>query len=196
MSESSELILNGSSIVPPEELDIEEHPAEFAEYAKLESTAVDLLDNMGKADFKYIYLDLVHDVQKASMDYQRRFIKNFLEKMEEVYDYTFPTTHDFDEVVDLADFYEFISFLEFDHVNYFSAVWKQIGADIYKIDIDQFCRNNAQKIINECEKQLDSFDFNEKINLFLRTYYKEGFIQWFVENTKVIKTEIKIAQLS
>lgn len=196
MSENSQQILCGASVVPPEELDIEEHPAEVAADASLDSNAVDLLDNIGKDEFKYIYLDLIHSVKIASFEYQRRFIKQYLDRMEEIYDYRFPTEYDIDQVIDLADFYEFIQFVEFDHVEYIGAVWKQIGADIYKIDIEQFCKNNAQKIINESEKQLDSFDFNEKINLFLRTYYKEGFIQWFVENSKVIKPEIKITQLT
>jgi len=56
--------------------------------------------------------------------------------------------------------------------------------------------DNSKRIISECEKQIESFDFNKKISMFLRTYYKEGFIKWFIENTKPAKTEIKIAQLS
>jgi len=196
MSENSQKILCGSSFVPSEELDDEEIPEEVAREALISSSAVDLIDNIGKPDFKYIYFDLVQDIKSSSFKFQRRFIENFIEKMDEVYEYRFPINFDIADDAELEDFYEFIQFLEFDNAEYFCHVWKHLGADIYKIDIDLFCKNNDQKIINECEKQVASFDFNKKINLFLRTYYKEGFIKWFIENTKVAKVAIKIAQIS
>lgn len=195
MSENSQQILCGSSFIPMDELDQDLEMIEVAQDAVIESSAVDLLDNMGKPDFKFIYWDLIRDIKVASFNFQRRFIENFLEKMEEVYDFIFPYKVDLDTELDLAEMYEFVQFLEFENSSFIVSVWKQIGSDIFKIDIESFCKNNSQKIINESEKQLDSFDFNKKINLFLRTYYKEGFIKWFVENTKPIKEEIKLTQL-
>jgi len=198
MSDNSQEILCGSSFIPTERLDEDEDNLynKTTDEAIIESSSVDLLDNMGKPEFKYIYLDLIQDIKLASFNFQRKFILNALARVEEVYEYRFPINLDVDSILSLNECYEFIQFLEFDNVEFLGRVWKQLNIDIYKIDIDLFCQNNSKRIISECEKQIESFDFNKKISMFLRTYYKEGFIKWFIENTKPAKTEIKIAQLS
>ena len=46
------------------------------------------------------------------------------------------------------------------------------------------------RIIKETEEQLETHPQTELITKFLRTYYKEKYIEWFVENTEKSKIMI------
>ena len=61
-----------------------------------------------------------------------------------------------------------------------------------KIDIWKYCKANGMKIIKEVEEQLETHPQTELITTFLRTYYKEKFIEWFAANTEQSKVDISL----
>ena len=195
MSEKSQLALCGESSFPPEELDDEETFFDITTKAILHSSELDIINNIGINDFKYIYKDAISDIKQASFKRQRRFMEKVLERIREFYDFEFPTKIDITNLNDISELYLFLEFIEFDNTAFISRVWKYLRKDIRGLDINKFCFTNAIKIIKEVEDQIQSYDFNEKITLFLRTYYKDKFIEWFVRQTENAKIEIIIEQL-
>ena len=87
---------------------------------------------------------------------------------------------------------EFIEFLEYDNIMFLSFVWEMLKVDIMKVDIETICNSKQNIIINEVEEQLETHDQAELISLFLRTYYKENFIKWFIRQSERSKAFIKL----
>lgn len=195
MTEKSQLALCGESSFPPEELDDEETLFDVASKAILHSSEIDIIDSMQTDDFKYTYKELINDIKQFPFRNQRRFLEGVLRKISELYDFEFPTKIDITNLNDVNELYHFLEFIEFDNINFISRVWKYLGEDLQGLDIKKFCTSNSIKIIKEVEDQLQSYDFNEKITLFLRTYYKDKFIEWFVRQTENSKIEIMIEQI-
>ncbi|MGD2072145.1 MAG: hypothetical protein PVG65_01480 [Candidatus Thorarchaeota archaeon] len=195
MTETSQLILCGKSVKPPEELDIEEHPSELVKTAILQSSQMDIIDNIGKSEFSNVYRELKNDIITYSFKKQRRFILRAIEKIEEVYDFTFPINLDINTKNDIKEFYDFLEFLEYNNIKYISNVWKFLDIDIMKVDIKKYCEENFNSVIKESERQIESHDLNELISTFLRTYMKERFIEWFVKVSIQSKIEIKLEQI-
>ena len=106
------------------------------------------------------------------------------------YDYRFPETPDFDTELALVNCLEFIRFLEYDNILFISFVWQHLNVKLLNLDIESYCKRNSLKIIKETEEQLESHEQNELISIFLRTYYKEKFIEWFIRETERSKTPI------
>lgn len=195
MSEKSQLALCGESSFPPEELDDEETHFDLVSKSILHSSQEDIIGSMKTNDFKYIYKELGFDIKQASFKKQRRFFEAVLRKISEIYDFEFPAKIDITNLNDISELYLFLEFIEFDNIDFISRVWKYLRKDIRGLDINKFCFANAIKIIKEVEDQIQSYDFNEKITLFLRTYYKDKFIGWFVRQTENAKIEIMIEQI-
>jgi hypothetical protein len=168
MTEKSQLAICGESTFPPEELDDEETFYDITSTAILHSAEMDIIDNIGTPDFKYIYKESILDIKQFPFRNQRRFLENVLIKISELYDFEFPTKVDINNLNDVTELYYFLEFIEFDNINFISRVWKYLGKDLRGLDIKKFCTSNSIKIIKEVEDQLQSYDFNEKITLFLR----------------------------
>ena len=129
-------------------------------------------------------------INAQPFDLKRIFCQKMLERVFEVYDFQFSETFDITSENAIDKVLEFIEFLEYDNVLFLSLVWEMLKADIIKIDIETMCNSKQNIIINEVEEQLETYHQSELITLFLRTYYKEKYIEWFVENTESSKTEI------
>lgn len=195
MTEKAQLAICGESSFSPEELDEEETFYDITSKAILHSSEIDIIDHIKTDDFKYIYKEAILDIKQFPFKNQRRFIEGVLRKISEVYDFEFPTKLDIYNINDINELYHFIEFLEFDNVSFISRVWKYLGKDLKNLDIEKFCISNSIKIIKEVEDQIQSYDFNKTITLFLRTYYKDKFIEWFIRQTKNSKIEIMLEQI-
>lgn len=195
MSDKSQLMLCGESFDPPEELDWPISTAELAREAIFKSSAVDIRDSIGTDDFKLTFQVLIQDILDQEFKFQKRFIDNEIKpKIEEVYDYVFPENAEITDETDVLEYLEFLKFVEYNNVDFLATVWRFLEADLMKIDIEDFCWKNADRIIKETEDQLESRDDPRLISIFLRTYYKEKFIEWFIKNTTKNKIEIIIEQ--
>jgi len=172
------------------EMDDDERMDEFEDDAIYQSSSIDLQDHLGNPDFKLVYPILMEDIVTATFDNQKIFCQKMLDKVEEVYDYRFPETPEMDDNQAISNCLEFIKFLEYDNVIFLSFVWQHLNAKLLHLDIESYCNRNANKIIKEVEEQLESHEQNELISIFLRTYYKVKFIEWFIRETERSKTSI------
>jgi hypothetical protein len=191
MSEKSVRILMGNSLVPPEEVDdSDEAYFEATEDAIYSSSSIDIIDLVGKDDFKYSYQLLIDDIKNRPIEDQQQFIKEMLDKISEVYDFKFPYRIEFDLQEEINNFYDFFKFLEFDNLHFISNVWKFLEQNLLQIDLMDYCKENKEKIISEIEEQLDIYPQNETITIFLRTYYKVHY--WFGLKSFGHKVEIMV----
>lgn len=172
------------------EMDDDERMDEFEDDAIYQSSSIDLQDHVGDPDFKLVYPILIEDIVTATFDNQRIFCQKILDKIEEVYDYRFPETPVLDSNDAILDCLHFIKFIEYDNVVFLSFVWQYLNAKLLNLDIEAYCKRNADKIIKEVEEQLETHEQNELISIFLRTYYKVKFIEWFIRETERSKTSI------
>jgi uncharacterized lipoprotein YehR (DUF1307 family) len=149
-------------------------------------------DAIATYDFKNIYINLLPDIMAQEFQLRRVFCQKMLDKIFEIYDFQFPETVYITTDAAIARVLEFIQFLEYDNDLFLSLVWEMLKVDIMKVDIETMCKRKGNIIINEVEEQLQSHHQGELITIFLRTYYKEKFIEWFIRESKRSKVFIKL----
>jgi len=186
--------LCGDSIIPPERDNYVEDIDKREYIASFKYACLDIRNNLGTEEFKEIYMVQVPYVKNASLQFQRRFLIEIQEKIAEIYDWEFPDEWALvDTLYQQELLYEFIEFLEYDNYKFLSYVWKFLLDDIMQLmqlDIKQFCDSNPMKIIKETEEQLETHSQTKLITIFLRTYYKEKFIEWFSSMSEKFKISI------
>jgi hypothetical protein len=193
MSERSLETLIGDIYDPPE-LDPNEDVMN-GDYSRAfyDSSKIELLDAIGTPDFKDEWLVLKGDIQNETLKLQRIFSEQTLDKISEIYDFEFPIKLDLDVQGQIDDFYKFLQFLEYENTEFITNVWQFLGPkNLIKLDIEKFCKDNDNKIIKETEEQLEIHPQPGMIALFLRTYYKEKYIEWFIKNSIKAKFEITV----
>jgi len=153
---------------------------------------INIQDDVGNPQFKDTYLNLMPEINAQSFERRRIFCQKMLDKIFDVYDFQFSERFDITSDVAIDKVLEFIEFLEYDNVLFLSLVWEMLKADIMEIDIAAMCKSRQNIIIKEVEEQLETHDQGELISLFLRTYYKEKFIQWFIRESERSKVLIKL----
>ncbi len=193
MSEKSQEMLLYTLVEPPEfDADEEEIEARYRD-AFYQSSKIDIQDQLNTADFKDTWLILKDDIQSETINRQRIFSEQTLDKIFEIYDYSFPDTISLDTQLEINDFYEFLEFIEYKNENFITGVWRFLKpVNLMRFDVEGFCKQNSDKLIREIDEQLEIHPQSGMINLFLRTYYKEKIVQWFIDRTERYKINITI----
>lgn len=181
----------------PSELDADEEELEkrYSD-AFYQSSKIDIQDQMNTDDFKDTWIILRKDIENKSIDLQRTFSEQTLDKISEIYDFEFPVKIALDTQYEINDFYEFLEFLEYNNENFIGYVWKFLKpVNLMRFDVESFCLKNSDKVIREIEEQLEIHPQNKMISDFLRTYYKDKIIEWFINRTNRYKINITIQNL-
>jgi len=189
MSERSDKAFIEAMVQYPE-MDDDERMDEFEDDAIYQSSSIDLQDNVGEPNFKFVFPILITDIITATFDNQRIFCQKMLKRIEEVYDFSFPEKPELESNIDIQRCFDFIKFLEYDNIIFLSYVWQYLDAKLLEVDVESYCNSDMDKIIKEVEEQLETHEQNELISIFLRTYYKAKFIEWFIRETERSKTSI------
>jgi hypothetical protein len=174
------------------EMDDQEELDKFEEVGVYNYARINIQDNVGRPEFKNTYLNLIVDIKAQPFKLRRIFCQKMLDKIFEVYDFQFSESFDITSDVAIDKVLEFIEFIEYDNILFLSLVWEMLKADIMKVDIETMSNSRQNIIIKEVEEQLETHDQGELISLFLRTYYKEKFIEWFIRESKRSKALIKL----
>ena len=184
----------GDSIILPEADNYEEDIEMTDDMASFRYSALDIRDHLGHEDFKEIYMVQSDYVKNFNNDDQRTFLIEMQDKIAEVYDWKFADEYALvDTVYQQNEMYEFIEFLEFTNYKYLAYVWKFLLKDptkLAKLNIKLYCEGNPMLIIKETEEQLETHPQPQLIATFLRTYYKERYIEWFVTMSERFRFEI------
>jgi hypothetical protein len=193
MSEKSQEMLLYTIIEPPEYDGDSEALEQRYKDAFYQSSKIDIQDQLNTSDFKDTWLILRSDIQNKTINLQRIFSEQTLDKIFEIYDFSFSSKISLDTQYEINDFYEFLEFLEYNNENFISYVWKILKpGNLMRFGVEGFCKQNADKVIREIEEQLEVHPQPQLINSFLRTYYKEKIIEWFIDRTNRYKINITI----
>ena len=193
MSDKSQEMLIYSLVEPPD-FDADEADIEAKEKEAIyQSSKIDIQDQLNTPDFKDTWIILRDDIQNRTLKRQRIFSEQTLDKIIEIYDFAFSAKIELDTAYELRDFYDFLEFLEYKNEKFIGHVWSFLGpVNLMRFDIDKYCRKNSDKVVNEIEEQLEIHPQNGLVHLFLRTYYKEKLIEWFINRTNRYKINITI----
>jgi len=155
---------------------------------------IDIIDVVGQPDFEETYKTLKVDIDVLPIKRKRILCQKVVDRIKMKYDFEFPIAIELDTEYDIKDFFEFLEFIEYDNYLFLSFIWENLAPadNLMKLDVEQFCKSNSIKIMKEVYEQLDSHDQSELISVFLRTYYKEKFIDWFIKKTNKSKGDIAI----
>jgi hypothetical protein len=189
MSEKTQIaLLSGFLEVP--EYDDSEDMDDVEDEAIFKSSMLEIIEVIGEDDFKVTFLEFINDINLQPFKNKTEFCIEVLEKINEVYEFTFPVVVEFLSEQQYKEFKEFLAFIEYDNYRFLSFVWQFINVDIMKINIQQFADENADKIIKEVEEQSQVHVQNNMITIFIRTHFREGFIKWFTKSSEKNKVEI------
>ena len=194
MSEKSQEMLLYTLVEPPDfDADEEEIEARYKD-AFYQSSKIDIQDQLNTNDFKDVWLILKSDIQNETIKLQRIFSEQTLDKIFEIYDYSFPDKISLDTQYEIDDFYKFLEFLEYNNENFIGNVWRFLKpVNLMRFNIEQFCKENSDKVISEIEEQIEIHPQNKMINTFLRSCEKDNIINWFINRTERYKINITVS---
>ena len=192
--EDNQKILLGNSVQLPEDDLDEDLSAIDDQLGSLVSYwQITILEHIGTKDFKENYNTVIMNmIEEVPLEEQIAFCYKALEKIYEVYEFEFPQKLEIQEKQSVLALYDFLKFLEFDHEDFVLSVWSFIKTDLSSQSLLETCLDNEDKIMREVEEQLETSIYPELISIFLRTYIKERFIQWFCNTTIRYEAEIII----
>lgn len=189
MSEISNEILFGESMTPPEMDNYTEDEDRRTLKAIYESSSLDILEQMNLDTFRNTYKILIDDITSRSLKKQKIFIDRYLDKMFEVYEFEFEKNLIYKTQTEIDNMFKFIEFVEFDNLSFLKYVWRYLD-DILSVNIRTYVISESDSIIKEITHQSNILDLTENVSEFLRTYNKEGIIEWFKNRSERQKYEI------
>lgn len=194
-------ILLGNSIPLPEQ-DLDEEMVESNTGNPTEEKALQdyyfniLLENIGTDEFKENYNVVINHIKSYDIEYQSSVCIGILRTIKEVYDYETGRDIDLDNEEQINQIYSFLEFLEFNNEDFITDVWILLNPDFDKLNIEEYCDRNKDRILKAIEIQLQTTILNELISDFLRTNIKENMIEWFINKSKNLIPLAKIKKLS
>lgn len=199
--DKSQFTLLGQSIPEPErDYDDEMVNSEYGQPVAEDALKLyyfnSITDNIGKEDFKDEFIISMQNIKDYEVEDLRSFIQTILEQIKAVYDFEFGELFEFNNWDQINELLNFLKFLEYDHEEFILNTWKYLNPDISgKFDIDKYCSENSDKIVNEIDNQVDSHYYSKMISIFLRTYIKDKLVEWFCNKSKKMRTLILIKLL-
>ena len=193
MTEKSEEIYISYVIEPPEfDADEEQLEKNYSE-GIYEASKNEIIESCGNNVFKNIWLIYKKNIINTSINRQRIFAQQMLDKIYEVYDFNFSDNITLSLQYELDEIYQFIEFIEYNNNKFLLYVWNFLKPKKFiDLDIETYCKKNRKKIIKEIDEQLEIYPQSNLATIFLESYYKEKLIEWFIKNSKQHKTEIAI----
>lgn len=187
--DEKELVLLGSSIQIPSEIDPEE-TEDAPQKAYLNYNLLDVLESIGTDDFKTSFMSSKEVIESAELNKQIVFCINILEKIVEIYDYSTPLSVYLYNIKDVSSVYEFVKFLEYNYINFLSDVWGDIDIDLRNIILKDYCKRNSNYLIQIVDKKSKTETDNQLILDFLRTYNKDRMVEFIEIKTRKSRMNI------
>lgn len=154
---------------------------------------LEILNNIGKEDFKSVYTLLVPETKELPTSEQLIFCRDILSKIDEVYKFQFTNilveTED-----DSKEIFKFLEFLEYDHIDFLVDLFSKLAQEPMSVkNIDQFLEINKEKI----DQFTNVLAHQSKLVIeFLRSYtwdYFKKFLNKIIEKDKIdISIELRM----
>jgi len=177
---------------PEPEVDSDITQYEYTAGNILKYDLLEFLHAIGKEEFKEVYQNFITDIRLRPFDAQQTLCEEILKKVSEIYDYEFPEKVDLDNQYQFDEVYNFIRFIEFDHVDFIGDVWKYLKVDPRRVNIEQYCFDKGNELMEAITNQIETYDSKQLFSIFLRTYIKEKLIEWFIRATEKNKSLVSL----
>jgi len=148
----------------------------------------------GLDEFMEIYTSTINGVRQQELQIQATLCSLLLEKIENVYDFSFDThitllrQRDLDKVYDLAEF------LQYNNLKFITGIWKSFGLkNIVSLDVEDFFtsnKDNFQKLIEQITNRSLMYSKDSLINHFLNICNKEISLFMITQMTNKWRIEI------
>ncbi|MHA1801797.1 MAG: hypothetical protein ACTSWJ_08690 [Candidatus Heimdallarchaeaceae archaeon] len=190
-------ILLGNSIPLPEEDQDDNNVASESGQPDAEEALKDyyfssLTGNIGKEDFQFEFASVIDFVARYPLKDRMHLCYSILKRIKEVHDFVFPTDVDINDEVDIQNVLDLIKFIEYDNEKLIVGVWKYVMPKTSRVNFILYCEQNRDKILSEIEEQIDTYDYNELITEFVKSYEADKMIKWFCTQSERFETAIKI----
>ncbi len=190
-----EKILIGASIPLDEVDDEEESNLDYMiPEAEIDADFIDIINHLGTEEFKFIFLNLINEINSLDFERQRELCQKLNDKVTEIYNFEFTPSLTFDNIEDINNFLKFIEFLEYEYIDIIAKIITDLDFDLLKKDVDKFLLLNFDKI-NIMINNLIKNENNELISIFLRTNTKEGLITFLKSKLEKDKMLIVLKSL-
>jgi len=190
-----EKILIGTSIPLDEVDDEEESNLDYMiPEAEIDADFIDIINHLGTEEFKFIFLNLINEINSLDFERQRELCQKLNDKVTEIYNFEFTPSLTFDNIEDINNFLKFIEFLEYEYIGIIAKIITGLDFDLLKKDVDKFLLLNFDKI-NIMINNLIKNENNELISIFLRTNTKEGLITFLKSKLEKDKMLIVLKSL-
>ena len=129
-------------------LEFDEHDDDdenIADEASMDYDIASFIDAIGTDEFKSTYQSLINSIENFTLIKHKKLCYEILGKIVEIYNYRFPENIDVYNKEDAFDVYDFIKFLEFDHINFLSDIWLSIDPNIKDYTSDDIIREVNNK---------------------------------------------------
>jgi hypothetical protein len=154
----------------------------------------EIIDNIGKTSFKEIYLNFIDDIKKQSIDNQRTLCQHLINKFENIYKFIFPENISIDNINDINNIYIFISFVEFDNIDFLVEIFKNFKINLLDV-LSKFIDENK----NEITKNIKSYndELLPEIFINLKNTLEDEILIYIVskmiyKNKRLVSNEILI----
>ena len=142
------------------------------------SDIIDLADNLGTPDFKFIYYNLYNEIQSLDSEKKRELCQKLEIKFSEIYDFEFTPKLTFDTTDDFNSFFEFIEFIEFNHIDFVAEVISGLDLVLLRKNHDEFVDTNCDNIYSKINNLIENEKISGLISIFFRTNNKDGVIEF------------------
>jgi hypothetical protein len=183
------------SALPIPEQDKYETTEDLVEKRTKEYECAELLSLIGTKKFKFTYLNFIPDIKKYSLTLQRKFCEDILDKIKEEYSFDFFRTVDFDTEDEIFSLYEFLEYLEFLYVDFFSLVFREVRKDAIRAkQLEQEVLFNSNvEILQAVDRLAPTADLPKLYKVFLLSQDRTIFIENFYKMTKKYSSEILLS---
>jgi len=165
------LVGNSMHLMEIDDEDDIENPEEI-------SDIIDLADNLGTPDFKFIYYNLYNEIQSLDSEKKRELCQKLEIKFSEIYDFEFTPKLTFDTTDDFNSFFEFIEFIEFNHIDFVAEVISGLDLVLLRKNHDEFVDTNCDNIYSKINNLIENEKISGLISIFFRTNNKDGVIEF------------------
>lgn len=165
------LVGNSMHLMETDDEDDIENPEEIADI-------IDVVDNFGTPEFKFIYYNLYNEIQSLDFDKKRELCKKLEIKFSELYNFEFTPKLVFESNDDLNSFLEFIEFVEFNHIDFVAEVISGLDFILLRKNHDEFVDINIDNIYSKINNLIENEKISGLISIFFRTNNKDGVIEF------------------
>lgn len=155
-----------SAMLPTELLDDDEGmiQSEVVGNAIIQFEFLEIVNGIGKTNFKETYLNFIDDIKKQSIDNQRILCQHLIRKIEETYKFDFPENIPVNDIPDFQNIYNLIEFLEFDNIDFLVEIFKDFKINLLDV-LSKFIDDNKDEIIKNIKLYNDGLLSEIFINL-------------------------------